>query len=261
MSRRTVVVGFDGSDRALDALRFADRLCTQSGWRLVLAGVYPYRPLRQRFGSGDRAAAELNAARRRITGACETQIAPGGTVSDGLQAIANSVRADLIVLGSRHRGRLGEALPGRTARALIRGGSRGIVIVPAGHHVREIRHVGVLGEDSDTGREASAIAAVLASDVGASLTVHGGHVPPQASGSTEVATSTEIADELARGQFDVLVVPSWPHGLLGRLRRAAGWRATERSAGCPVLVAARPRREPTLRPPSRPAEAGGVARR
>ena len=37
MSRRTIMVGFDGSDRARDALRFADGLCAQTGERLGLA--------------------------------------------------------------------------------------------------------------------------------------------------------------------------------------------------------------------------------
>ncbi len=239
MSERTVMVGFDGSQRARGALRFAERLCVQAGWRLVLAGIYPYRPLTGTLGSGDRAAAELKAARARIPGGCETHIAPGWTVSDGLRAIADTVHADMIVLGSRHRGRLGEALAGRTARALVRDGSHAVVLVPGGHSARSICHVGVLGEDSDAGREAWATAAVLARDAGASLTLHGGRTPPDASAGDDVVSAPEIADELARGELDVLVVPAWPHGLLGRLRRGVAPAPTGRG-GCPVLVAARP---------------------
>jgi nucleotide-binding universal stress UspA family protein len=236
MSRRTIIVGFDGSQRALDALGFAEALCAQTGWRLVLAGVYPYRSLTGRLGSGDRAAATLEAARSRISRS-ETQMAPAPSVSAGLRAIADSVHADLIVLGSRHHGRLGEALAGRTARALLRDGTHAVAIVPRGHRAAPVHHVGVLGEDSDAGREAWAVAATLARDAGASVTVHGGDVPPWAG---DVVTATEIADEVARGELDALIVPPWPHGLLGRLRRGVARGASVRG-GCPVLVAARPR--------------------
>jgi nucleotide-binding universal stress UspA family protein len=236
MTRRTIMVGFDGSRRALDALHFAECLCTQTGWRLVLAAVYPYRSLTGRLGSGDRAAATLAAARSRVRGGCETQMAPAPSVPAGLRAIADSVHADLIVLGSRHRGRLGEALAGRTARALLRDGSRAIAIVPAGRRAAPVRHVGVLVEDSEAGREAWATAAALAHDAGAAVTVHGGTVR-----ADDVVTAPEMADELARGELDVLIVPPWPHGLLGRLRRGVARGAPVRG-GCPVLVAARPER-------------------
>jgi hypothetical protein len=36
MSRRTIMVGFDDSDRARDALHFAEGLCAQTGGRLAL---------------------------------------------------------------------------------------------------------------------------------------------------------------------------------------------------------------------------------
>jgi nucleotide-binding universal stress UspA family protein len=238
MSRRTIMVGFDGSGRAFDALHFAESLCAQTGWRLVLAAVYPYRSLTRRLGSGDRAAARLDAARARVRGGCETQMAPAPSVSAGLRALADSVHADVIVLGSRHRGRLGEALAGRTVRALLRDGSRAIAIVPAGHRAGPVRHVGVLAEDSEAGREAWATAAALAHDSGAAITVHGGTVPPTAG---EVVTAPEMADELARGELDVLIVPPWPHGLLGRLRRGVA-RGGPVPGGCPVLVAARAER-------------------
>jgi nucleotide-binding universal stress UspA family protein len=231
MSRRTIMVGFDGSRRALDALHFAECLCAQTGWQLVLAGVYPYRSLTGRLGSGDRAAATLAAARSRVRGRCETQMAPAPSVPAGLRAIADSVHADLIVLGSRHRGRLGEALAGRTARALLRDGSHAVAIVPAGHRVGPVRHIAVLSEDT----EAWATAAALAGDAGAYVTVHGGSAP---AGAGEVVSAPEIADELARGELDMLVVPAWPHGLLGRLRRGVARGASARN-GCPVLVAPR----------------------
>jgi nucleotide-binding universal stress UspA family protein len=233
------MVGFDGSQRALDALHFAESLCAQTGWRLVLAGVYPYRSLTGRLDSGDRVAATLDAARARVRGGCERQMAPAPSVSAGLRAIADSVHADLIVLGSRHRGRLGEALAGRTARALLRDGSRSVAIVPAGHRAAPVRHIGVLGEDSDAGREAWSTAAALARDADAFLTVHGGSVPA----AVDVVSAPEIADELARGELDVLVVPPWPHGLLGRLRRGPA-RTSIAPGGCPVVVAGRSQRRP-----------------
>ncbi|HET8755316.1 MAG TPA: universal stress protein [Solirubrobacteraceae bacterium] len=235
----TVLVGLDGSRRAHEALCFAERLCAQTGWRLVLVGIYPFRPLTGRIGSGDRAAAVLEAARAQIPGGCETHIAPALSAADGLRAVADMVHADLIVIGSRHRGRLGEALAGRTARALVRDGSYAIAIVPAGHRTRAIRNIGMLAEDTEAGRPARAMAAALARDGGASMTVHGGRVPPSPSAATDIAAASEIADELALGELDVLIVPSWPHGLLGRLRRSIAAASSRSSAGSPVLVAAR----------------------
>ena len=56
----------------------------------------------------------------RIWLRCDERIVPAGSFPAGLNAATVSESADLIVLGSRHRGHLGEALPGRVGHGLLR---------------------------------------------------------------------------------------------------------------------------------------------
>jgi nucleotide-binding universal stress UspA family protein len=233
VSSWTVLVGFDGSQHGHDALEFGDQLAAATGARLVLGCVYPCHPVTGRLGSGDRARAVLATARLRVTGAWTSRIIPAQSVAAGLAALADDDGADIVVLGSRHRGALGEALPGATAHALLQRGRGLVAVAPHGHRRRDLRRVGVLTDRSAAGRAALAAAQALARQTGASLLVQG---PNGAPGTPAAGPRARLAEDLAQGALDLLVAPAWGHGLLGRLRRRGRRRPLARGAACPILV-------------------------
>jgi hypothetical protein len=109
----------------------------------------------------------------RIWLRCDVRIVPAGSVAAGLNAATVSESADLIVLGSRHRGHLGEALPGRVGHGLLRDPSRPVALVAVGEPARPLRHIGVLGGDEQIGPRA----VQLAARSGARLRVYGPRRP------------------------------------------------------------------------------------
>lgn len=227
----TILVGIDGSERADEALAFAQDLSQAVGGRLVLAAVYAYRSLGGRLESGD-AARELLVDRQRTGGqGGSMRIAPARSPAEGLLAIAEDEHANVIVLGSRHRGRLGEALPGVVTRNLLLDGRFAIAVVPGAHRPRKLGRVGVVGDTTEAGRAAMLAAGLIASDSGATLHVQGFDAARSSSG-----TEWRAADDLARGALDLLVVAARPHNLIGRLRRAQPISAGVSSITCPLLV-------------------------
>jgi nucleotide-binding universal stress UspA family protein len=220
----TILVGVDGSDRAGEALAFAGRLAQATGAHLVAATVYASPPPWGRLGSGEQALDVAHEAVARAGVSCEARMVPAGSPAAGLNALALTLDADLVVIGSRHRGRLGEALPGGVGHGLLRAPSRPVVFVAQGEPVRPLRHVGVLPDGPADGHRAVALAERLAAAADAELRVYTGEV---------------AAEDLAAGRLDALVVPDWPHGLIGRLRRRG--RRAERPIGRCVLIVAPPR--------------------
>jgi nucleotide-binding universal stress UspA family protein len=233
IDRWNILVGVDGSEKSEDALQFGRQIAGAVGGHLLLGSVYRYRALGGRLASGERAAAIVAEARRRVHGHCATRIIPAPSAADGLLHIAQREHAHLIVLGSRHRGRLGEALAGEVARTLLADGRHAVAVAPTSHRRETIARMGVLADTSVAGQAALLAADLIANDTGAVLHVQGlPHVRhPHAAGPTAVA------DELAQGALDLLVVGARPHGLLGRLRRrAATTSGVPHDAACPLIV-------------------------
>jgi nucleotide-binding universal stress UspA family protein len=160
-----------------------------------------------------RDALELGNVLARAFGA-EMQIAtvdgdPGGS----LAALARSEGADLIVLGSSHRGPLGRIVPGATAYRVLAEGGCAIAVAPAGFAERSAEEsgwhplaanedeiglhvIGVAYDGSAAARHALDVAAELAIANGAALRVYTVAVTrpevavaasPQAIGSAEPA--------------------------------------------------------------------------
>lgn len=243
-----ILVGVDGSERSHEAARFAVQLADATGARVIIAAAYGFRVLGGRLESGERAAA-LTETAARITGARNwtSRIVPALSPAAGLRSLAASEHADLLVLGSRHRGILGEALPGQVARGMLRDPPCAVAIVAPGTTARPIRHIGVLADPERGGTRAVGVAAGLAVGVSAALRLYQ-HTPPHraarlstehgeivaGAGARLAADPRSLADDLAADRLDVLVVPDWPHGLRGRLRRLGRRLPT----GTAVLVVA-----------------------
>jgi nucleotide-binding universal stress UspA family protein len=133
---RNIIVGYDASDQAEDALALGRQLAAITGGALTVAGVFYFDPwLGAQNPSLEQAEAEH--ARRLEDAAAEA----GGSVQKvlstsaarGLHRLAEVSDADLVVVGSSHRGRVGQVLAGSVGIALLHGAPCPVAVAPRGY--------------------------------------------------------------------------------------------------------------------------------
>ena len=111
-----------------------EHLGEQTGSAVVHGGE------RERAGSAlAEAAAEL--AGVAGVGSVGRRLVVSRSAARGLHAAAVSERADLIVVGSSHRGPLGRVLAGSVGERLLSGAPCGVAVAPRGHAARESRRI------------------------------------------------------------------------------------------------------------------------
>ena len=131
------LIGVDGRSGGRDAIALARRLASEKG-RLVLAYVYREASAAS-FGAGlvvddRRQAEELLSAQRVATGVqAETVVRLDGPPGRGLHQLAEDEHADLLVVGSSHRGALGRVLVGDDTQAALNGAPCAVAIAPRGY--------------------------------------------------------------------------------------------------------------------------------
>jgi nucleotide-binding universal stress UspA family protein len=124
---RKIIVGYDGSERAQDALVLAKLLTDASGAELVVAGVFEFDP---RWGGRGPRYREAEAKYARVIEAAaaavgaEPEAMPSSSIGRGLHELAEETDADLIVVGSSHRSRAGQVLAGNVGQSLLHGSGR-----------------------------------------------------------------------------------------------------------------------------------------
>lgn len=182
---RKVVVGFDSRDEALAALRLAQALATASKADLHVAVVLPRGRIPFEWAvSGVWLADELSeqlfeAAERELGGGDFARAALDGglggrSAARALFEYARDQEAELIVVGSSHRGPVGRVLPGSVGESLLSSAPCAIAIAPRGFADGELVHHGVIGIGFEGGEEselALAEAREWASLLGARLRV------------------------------------------------------------------------------------------
>ena len=137
MSR--IVVGFDGSDHAHDAIALAAGLARLSDGELVIAAVYPFDAGYDAMTYGDfskeaRAAAQRHAASPVPGAPVAARVVVGAaSAAHGLDRIAREHDADAIVVGSTTRGVVGRIAPGSTAERLLHGAPCSVAVAPVGY--------------------------------------------------------------------------------------------------------------------------------
>jgi nucleotide-binding universal stress UspA family protein len=136
MLYRNIIVGYDGSDQAEDALTLGKQLVELTGGFLTLAGVLYLNPW---LGAQDPALerAEAEHVRRLEDAATEAGAKVEKVLSTsaarGLHRLAEVSDADLIVVGSSHRGRIGQVLAGSVGVTLLHGAPCPVAIAPRGY--------------------------------------------------------------------------------------------------------------------------------
>lgn len=164
----TVICGIDDSARARRGLLTAAALAHRLGAELIAVHVIDVHPPALQSPEEDlellAPGGELLA---RITS--ETGVRPArslietGAPAETLRAVADAERAELIVVGSRGRGRLGTALLGSAATALGASAPCPVVVVPARAHIPEEQAACVIAgvDGSDEALAAARVAAAL----------------------------------------------------------------------------------------------------
>jgi nucleotide-binding universal stress UspA family protein len=167
-----IIVGVDETARSEDAVAFAQRIADATGARITLASAYPPQAIpgpavneQHRQALHDRVVATLERMRGRLSGPAATRTIPDSSAPHALHELAESDRAALVVIGSSHRSRIGQVVPGSTAERLLHGSPCPVAVVPQGYASSDpppIRTIGV-GFDGSEESEAALLGAVEAS--------------------------------------------------------------------------------------------------
>ena len=206
---REVIVGFDGSEHALDGLALGGLLAALVEREPLLAAVYQdghgySQPERHELEHevvehADR----LRQAAREATGGHDIELTTvlAESPARGLHDLATEREAMMIALGSTHRGSLGRITPGSVAQRLLNGAPCPIAIAPAGLRERELAvgAVGVAFDGSHESRRALRAAVDLARAADAHVDLIGAvHVPHGAIGEPYALAggSRALADRL-----------------------------------------------------------------
>ena len=281
----TIVIGYDGPDRGGDAVALGEVLRDPRKGSLLLASAYPIAALLE---GGFVVPEELDALRddteRRLVEARSTvpdtdrvriRAVPSASVPRALTELAEAEHADLVVVGSSHRGAIGRVLPGTTAERLLHGAPCAVAVAPRGYRRGEIRRIGVAYDGSPEAEAALHAAEALAVELRAALTVYCAVEPTPPSASMIAAgtgaewpswTGKDHARHLlwavsdnapeglepetlllhgepgaeiaarAHGVIDLLFTGSRGYGPLRRALLGSVSGALVRDAGCPVVV-------------------------
>jgi len=275
---KSILVGVDEYPTARDAVALAAALADATHDEIVAAHVYPLDPLAETVALGAPAADPLRdqavaIARRAVAGIApdaQARAVAAHSVAAGLQREAQRERADLIVVGSSHRGPIGRATLGTHSTRVVHGAPCAVAVAPhglAGRGVR-LRSMAVALDGSDEAADALDLARRLAAATAADLRLvtvlapqinawgRYGYVPvdlgyeERARQACEAILAVARPDEEAEirtgsiaptlidlsREVDVLVMGSRSYGPARRLLLGTVSDVLVRSSHCPIVV-------------------------
>jgi nucleotide-binding universal stress UspA family protein len=273
-----VLVGIDAEEGGRDAIALAGELVAAGG-KITLGHIHAGYPMMGHGASPEFEAAAreqavevLKHAGERAGIVADLRAAASASVGRGLHVMADTLNADLLVVGSTRRGVVGRVLLGDETAAALDGASCAVVVAPAGYalHPRVMREIGVAYDESPESEYALGVAHGLSAQLGATLsTFQAIAMPTYASlggndwldlpldsmlsaarervGRLEGVEPHVVighpAEELSlySASLDLLVMGSRGYGPVGRLVHGSVTRQLARSARCPLLVLPRPR--------------------
>jgi nucleotide-binding universal stress UspA family protein len=168
---RRIIVAFDGSERAQDALALALRLRDGDGV-ITLACTVTERPWHR--AEPDAVALTLAAGRAQIPAGIHVRLrAPvASSPARGLTELAEAEHSDLVVVGSSRRSVSGRIWLERTAGRLLQGAPCAVAVPPAGLRESErFRHVAIAYDGSPEARSALAAGYAIAAGAGAAVSL------------------------------------------------------------------------------------------
>ena len=172
---KNVLVGVDGRQGGRDAIALASQLVA-SGGKLTVVCVFggafmpPHTVTPEMIEDGRaQARAQLERDQAETGVEAELVIAEGLTAGRVLHERAERQRADLLVLGSCHRGAFGRAMLGDDTRESLNGAPCAVAIAPAGYSesAKPFATIGVGYDGSPESRAALALARALGERTGA----------------------------------------------------------------------------------------------
>jgi nucleotide-binding universal stress UspA family protein len=280
---RPVLVGFDGSEHGGDALALGEALASSLAAPLIV--LVAYTPEQWLWAPGT--AEPLDAEERRSVAArakaalaarpdLDVRVVASPSAAGALQAEAEREGAQIVVVGSSHRGTLGRVLLGTVTQEVLDAAPCAVAVAPAGLAGSPPRFskVGVGFDDSASAHDALAVARGFAVGVGAELRlIWAAHLTTRALplAATSYANPdyfeevrAEVEDRLrlavdpireeiaARGDIvrggtadalieqsehlDLLVLGSRGYGPLRRVLMGSVSRRVVNGARCPVVV-------------------------
>lgn len=181
-----IIVGYDGSPEARDALALGRQLAALTRGGLILAAVLPVKE--EAIGLEGYEAALADDSERLFATVLdelselevETRVTGGEPPAEALQSLAETEGADAIVLGSTHHGPLGRIYPGSIAERLLHGAPCAVAVAPRGFASQpddELRVFCAAFDGSPESRAALEVAAGLAEAAEATLRVVAVHEP------------------------------------------------------------------------------------
>jgi nucleotide-binding universal stress UspA family protein len=181
-----LIVGFDASAEGWDALELGKSLAALADAELILAAVLPVKEEAiglEGYESAIRGDSDrlFEAVLPRLSGLnVRTRAVGDKPAADALRELAEQERADVIALGSTHRGPVGRIYPGSVAEHLLHGAPCAVAVAPRGfasHADGEPRVLAVAFDGSPESRAALDLARGLAEAAKATLRVVAVHEP------------------------------------------------------------------------------------
>jgi nucleotide-binding universal stress UspA family protein len=184
---KKIIVGYDGSDQAKDALALA-RVLASADTTVMATSIYKFEEVYGKGMSGD---AGFETALREEAEGLLADVGEGvekhthgrGSPAHGLQEVAESEGADLIVVGSTHHGAIGRTFVGSTSERLLHGSPCPVAVAPKGFAAvdgQEIHVVAAAYQSVEEARRALDLAKGVAVESGATLRVISVVEPPEA---------------------------------------------------------------------------------
>lgn len=165
---RKIIIGFDGTDSADDAMALGQAIVKATGAEAVVTGVFPSGPfldpeLEAQFAGKVQAAADTIGA--------EAGAFPSGSPAHGLHDAAEELDADLIVVGSASGTKPGHMSAGNVGVQLLHGSPCAVAVAPSNQRDRggDLKTVGVALDGSKESEEALKVAVAVATAADATL--------------------------------------------------------------------------------------------
>jgi nucleotide-binding universal stress UspA family protein len=175
----TIVVGYDGRREGRDALALAASLARPLGEALIVASVYPSAEpgldtrVKELRADCERTAAE--GAGELPDGVDSLPVAvPGRSAAEGIYRLLDAEHPSMVVIGSSHRGPIGQVLAGRVASRLLTASPCPVAVAPRGLAMQDepvVREIGVGFDDTPESWNAVQRAAAIGVAVGGRLRI------------------------------------------------------------------------------------------